>query len=231
MRPSAFFGLTFVIVALAGLSSPASAQNIPSPYRHIEANKEVGPLVGYVSSSTGRFGYGPSGGLLVGARWGIELSGPISFETTAGVIPGSRDVIDPRRELGDQKIDEADVLMTTIDARLKFSFTGQRTWNGISPFLVFGGGLAFDLASDDPADEALEPQDRFEFGTSFYGTAGGGARWWLSDRLTLRGDAAFQLWQIDTPPGFALPARGFIAVEESEWVSGFRLSVAAVLRW
>ena len=56
-------------------------------------------------------------------------------------------------------------------------------------------------------------------------------RWWLSERLTIRGDAAFQLWQIDTPPGFALPARGFIAVEESEWVSGFRMSVAAVLRW
>jgi len=231
MRPSAFIGLTLVTVALAGLSSPASAQSIPSPYRHIEAKVETGPFVGYVSSNTGRFGFGPSGGLLVGGRWGIELAGPISFETTAGVISGSRDVMDPRRDVDDLKVGEADVLMTTIDGRLKFSFIGQRTWHNMSPFIVFGGGLALDLASDAVDDELLDPEDRFDFGTSFYGTAGAGARWWLSDRLTLRGDAIFQLWQIDTPLGFAEPERGFVGVEESEWANGFRLSVAALIRW
>ena len=231
MRPTAIFGLTFVTVALAGLYSPASAQNIPSPYRHIEASKETGPFVGHVSANTGRFGFGPSGGLLVGGRWGIELSGPISFETTLGVISGSRDVMNPRRAEGDQKVGEADVLMSTIDGRLKFSFAGQRTWNDLSPFIVFGGGVAFDVGSDQAADDLLEAEDRFEFGTSFYGTAGAGVRWWLSDRFTLRGDALFQLWQIDTPPGFAAPEQGFTGVEESEWSNGFRLSVAALIRW
>ena len=97
--------------------------------------------------------------------------------------------------------------------------------------MVFGGGIALDLASDDAADELLEAEDRFEFGTSFFGTAGIGARWWISDRLTLRGDALFQLWQLDTPPGFATPERGFAGVEEAEWVNGLRLSVAALIRW
>ena len=231
MRPSVFFGLTLIATFVALAPHRASAQSIPSPYRYIEEKKETGPFVGYITAGTGRFGYGPGGGLLVGGRWGIELSGPLSFETTVGVTPGSRDVIDPRRELGDQKVGEADVLLSTIDGRLKFSFTGQRTWHGVSPFLVFGGGVAFDLASDDPADDILEAEDRFEFGTSFYGTAGTGVRWWLSDRLTLRGDGLFQLWQIDTPPGFATPERGFGGVEESEWVQGFRFSLAALIRW
>lgn len=231
MRPSALFGLTLLILALAGLSTPAAAQDIPSPYRYIEAKKETGIFAGYVSAQTGRFGYGPSGGLLVGARWGIELSGPISFETAAGLIQGSRDVINPRRAEDDMKVGEADVLMSTIDGRLKFSFAGQRTWHSMSPFIVFGGGVAFDLATDDATDDLLEAEDRFDFGTSFYGTAGAGARWFLSDRITLRGDALFQLWQIDTPPGFAEPERGFPRVEESEWVSGYRLSVAALIRW
>jgi hypothetical protein len=231
MRSSLILGLSLMVAVVAEPPTQASAQSIPSPYRYIEAKVESGPFVGYVSANTGRFGYGPGGGLLLGGRWGIELSGPISFETTVGVNPGSRDVMDPRRELGDQKVGEADVLMSTIDGRLKFSFVGRRTWHGVNPFLVFGGGVAFDLASDDAADDILEAEDRFDFGTSFYGTAGTGVRWWLSDRFTLRGDALFQLWQIDTPPGFAAPERGFTGVEESEWVRGFRLSLAALIRW
>ena len=231
MRSSAFFGLALIAASLTGLSRPAEAQSIPSPYRQIEAKKETGPFVGYVSAATGRFGYGPSGGLLVGARWGIELAGPVSFETVTSFMPGTRDVINPGRAEGDRKVGEADVLMSTIDARIKFSFAGQRTWHGVSPFMVFGGGVAFDLASDDPADDLVDAADRFEFGTSFFGTVGAGMRWWVSDRLTLRGDAIMQLWQLDTPPGFSTPERGFLAVEESEWAGGTRLSLSAVIRW
>jgi len=231
MRRTAICGLSLMLAASLGSPAGLLAQTIPSPYRHIEAKKETGPFVGYVSANTGRFGYGPSGGVLVGARWGMELAGPVSFETTLGVIPGSRDVINPGRQEGDRVVGQADALLSTIDGRLKFSFTGQRTWRGLSPFLVFGGGVAFDLAPDDPADQLVDAEDRFNFGTSFYGTGGAGVRWWLSDRLTLRGDALFQLWQLDTPPGFSTPERGFASVEQSEWAGGFRLSMAVLLRW
>jgi hypothetical protein len=231
MRISAPVCLVLGTAALSGILNPAAAQSIPSPYQHIEAGSEAGPFVGYASVNTGRFGYGPRGGLLLGARWGIEVAGPISFETVVGVIPGTRDVINPGRAEGDRKVGEADVLMTSVDARFKFSFTGRRTWHSISPFLVFGGGLAFDLAPDAVDDELLDPADRFEYGTSFHGIMGAGTRWWINERLTLRGDAAFQLWRLDTPPGFATPERGFPSVEEKEWVSGLRLSMSALIRW
>lgn len=231
MRPSATTAFTLAFGLALGAASHAQAQRIPSPYRYIEKGIEAGPIVGYVSSATGRFGFGPKGGLLTGVRWGIELAGPISFETTAGVIPGTRDIVSPARAEGDRVVGEADALMTTVDARLKFSVPGRRTWHRLSPFLVVGGGLAMDLAGEAPDDDLLEAEDRFEFGTSFFGTTGVGTRLFVTDRLSLRTDALFQLWQIDTPPGWAEPDRGFTGVEESEWVSGYRLSVSATIRW
>lgn len=219
-------------VVLAALPVAAGAQaDITSPYEFIEQNQEAGVFLGHASMDAGRFGFGPSGGPLVGARWGIELSGPISFETEAGLMAGSRDVINPARAEGDRKIAEADAHIANVDARLKFTFTGARTWHGLAPFLVAGGGLAFDLAGEDPADLELEPADRFDFGTSFHGTVGLGSRWFVSEGITLRGDGVFGLWKLSTPPGFSDPERGFDQVEESEWATGFRLTVAALVRF
>lgn len=229
MRLPVFFRLLFFAAAFG--AAEVSAQSIPSPYRHIENKAAAGPMVGYVSTGTGRFGYGPKGGLFVGGRWGIELAGPVSFEVTTTLLPTERDVVNPGRDEGDRVVGTADALMATLDGRLKFSFVGARHWHRQSPFLVFGGGIAFDLAPAQPDDELLEAEDRFEFGTSFYGTAGVGNRFFVSERLTLRAEGLFQLWQLDTPPGFASPERGFAGVQESEWVDGFRLSVSAVIRW
>ena len=219
------------LLACAGGAAPTEAQMVPSPYTFIEAKQEVGPFVGWMRSSTGRFGFGPKGGPVLGARWGIELAGPVSLEGVAGLIRGERDVIDPGRDEGDRVIGTADANIATVDARLKFTLTGARAWHGFAPFLVFGGGLAIDGSGVAPADADLLPADRFDFGTSFFGTLGGGSRWFLSDRLALRGDAVFSLWKLDTPPGFSDPERGFEAVEEGEWVSGLTLTLAVLYRW
>ncbi|GMV04876.1 MAG: hypothetical protein AMXMBFR53_11560 [Gemmatimonadota bacterium] len=216
---------------VAALPVASSAQTIPSPFRFIETRQEAGLFVGSTSAARGRFGFGPGGGLATGARWGIELSGPLGFETTAGIISGTRDVVNPAKVVGDQRIGEADVLMGVVDARLRFTLTGDRTWHRLTPFVVAGGGLAFDASPTSPVDDELETDDRFEMGTSFFGTAGGGARLFLTERLALRGDAVFSLWKIKTPPGFSDPDRGFTGVEEAEWVSALHLTLAAVIRF
>lgn len=223
----------FLLLLLAGIATPASslAQTIPSPYRFIENRQEAGAFAGLVDAHTGRFGYGPQGGFTYGGRWGIELAGPVSLEGIATLVEGTRDVIHPGRVEGDRKVGEADVLLTAFDARFKFSFTGDRTWHGISPFIVAGGGIVFDLAGDDPDDELLEAPDRFDFGNSFIGTLGLGTRWIPTDRLTFRVDGTFSLWKLDTPPGFSDPARGFEDVEEGEWVRALGLTLSGMLRW
>jgi len=208
-----------------------SGQTIPSPFRYIETRQEAGVLAGVTHAGTGRFGFGPSGGTRLGARWGIRLSGPLGFEGVAGVVSGKRDVINPARLEGDRKVGEADVLLGSVDARLRFTFTGDRSWHSLAPFLLAGGGIVFDMSKAQAVDEQLEARDRFAFGTSFLGTFGGGSHVYLTDRLALRGDAVFSLWKIKTPPGFSDPERGISGVAQSEWVNALHFTVSAVVRF
>lgn len=209
----------------------ARAQTVPSAFRFVDTRQEAGLFAGTSSMAKGRFGFGPGGGSTVGARWGIELSGPLGFEVVGGVISGQRDIINPARVVGSMKIGEADALAGIADARLRFTLTGDRTWHRLAPFIVAGGGIAFDLSGDAELDEELDADDRFSFGTSFFGTTGAGARYALTERLALRGDAVFSLWKIATPPGFSDPDRNFESVEKSEWVSGLHLTLSAVIRF
>lgn len=181
--------------------------------------------------SAGRFGFGPSSAVLLGGRWGIHLSGPLGFEAVADVLSGTRDVVDPRRGDDVVKVGEADVLTGSVEGRLTLTMTGDRTWHGLAPYVSLGGGMIFDLGGDEPADEILLPEDRFDFGSSFLGTAGVGSRFHLTDRFVLRGAGTFSLYKIDTPPGYSDAELGFQAVEEGEWVSGLALSLSLGYRF
>lgn len=222
-----------VTVAVACVVAPASAsaQRIPSPYRFVDTRQELGVFVGTSSVSTGRFGYGPSGGVSAGARWGIDLSGPMGLEVVGGVISGTRDVMNPAVVVGDARIGEADVLAGTADVRLRFTLTGDRTWYRMAPFALAGGGVVVGLSGSDPLDQELAADDRFSFGTSFFGTLGGGVRMSLTSRLALRGDAVFSLWKIRTPSGYSNPARNFANVERGEWTGGRHLTLSMVYRY
>lgn len=230
MRGRSFF-LAAATAAASLAPVTAEAQRIPSPYRFIERKQESGPFFGVMSVDRGRFGYGPGSGSLVGGRWGIELSGPLSFEGVASLLDGTRDVIHPGRVEGDRKIGEADLLVTMLEVRLKFSLVGARAWHRLSPFIVAGGGIAFDVADSSPAEDELEAEDRFDFGSSFLGTLGAGTRWFVNDRIAVRTDALFSLWEIPTPVGFADPDRGFTDVAEKEWLRGLQISASIMIRW
>lgn len=231
MRTSRFVFTTILVAT--GLSYPAlvGAQTIPSPYTYLGERQEVGVFGGTVSTGTGRFGFGPKGGPVMGLRYGIELSGPMSLEGVTQLIEGKRDIVDPGRVEGDRIIGTADDPVLTIDGRLKFSFPGRRAWHHLSPFVTFGGGIAIDMGSSATLDEILLAEDVFDFGTSFYGTMGAGTRWYMTSRFTLRADGIFSLWKIDTPPGYSDPARGFESVEDGQWVAGTGFTVALLWRW
>ncbi|MGD8320553.1 MAG: hypothetical protein PVJ02_08865 [Gemmatimonadota bacterium] len=231
MRVRTALGSLAAASLLASAPATLSGQNIPSPFRFVETRQEIGVFAGTSSVGTGRFGFGPSGGVNYGARWGIRLSGPLGFEGVGGLISGTRDVINPARLEGDRKIGEANVLLGTVDARLRFTLTGDRSWHALAPFLVAGGGVVFNVGGTQEVDQQLDTQDRFSFGTSFLGTLGGGTHLYLTDRLALRGDAIFSLWKIKTPPGFSNPERGISNVAESEWVGGLHFSISAMLRY
>ncbi len=223
--------VTLTACALA-LPRAATGQSIPSPFAFIEEKQELGSYVGYMSAGTGRFGYGPSGGLVVGGRYGLDLTGPLGLELASGVVRGTRDVINPARPEGNRVMGSSDVLLTTIDGRLRLSATGARTWHGLAPFLGFGGGVAFDTQETSLIERAvLDADEIFEFGTKFFAVIGPGVRWHVTRRLAVRTDLSFTLWKIDTPSGFGDPQLGFPSVAESEWVSGLTLAGSVLLRW
>jgi len=221
------------ILGLLALGGPrmVGAQSIPSPYRFLEHRQEVDLFVGTMSPGTGRFDYGPQPGTSLGARYGINIAGPFALEGVLTYLPTDRSIIDPGRRESDFKVGEMPSDVVTLDARLRFSITGDRSWHGLAPFVLAGGGLAFDAAAAKEDEELLLADDRFKFGSSFVGILGGGVRWFPGDRFFFRADTQLFLWQLKTPRGFSDPEREFEGIEEKEWVSGPSFSLGFGIRF
>lgn len=225
------------VAALTAAVLPAAdtlrGQRIPSPYRSIEGRHEVSVLAGYMPLDAGSLELGPKTGPFIGARYAIEVGGPVFFEGVVSYLPTEREVIDPRRAEDDRSIGQTAVHLVMVDASMDFSVTGRRTWNRISPHLFAGGGLAVDLAGDGEVSDGLLAEDVFEFGTAFTANAGVGFRVSVTSKLMLRADASLKLWRLNTPGGFDDPTKRpeVPGVEpeplvRNEWVAGQGLSVS-----
>lgn len=218
-----------LVLPAAALLRPgaATAQSIPSPYRFIEKGQSLGIFVGYENTNTGRFDLGPKSGPMVGARYSVEVGGPVGLDLLASAFPTTRDVINPARLEGDRVIDEAEATLLSAEARFRFTLTGRRSWNRLSPYVFLGAGIAFDIQGDQGEDQALQPEDRFDFGTKFLGSAGAATRIFFTDRIVGRVEAGLRLFQVDTPSGFLDSTRGLDlgVVPEDEWVNSTTLSV------
>jgi hypothetical protein len=216
--------------ALLALGSvPLAAQEIPSPYRYVERAQAASLFAGYMATDRGRFDLGPGPQTVVGARYGVEISGPVALEGLVSMAYGPRHVVNPNREEGDRIIEEAEMRILFFEARLRFNLTGRRTWNSIQPYAYVGGGAGFDTLSDQDEDFNLEERDRYSFGTQWTGNIGGGARILLTDRWGARIDTGLRLYRVGIPEGWRDPARGFTNVPENEWVSGREITVG--LSW
>ncbi len=216
----------------------ARAQTIPSSYEFIEHRQETSIFWGAMSLSAGSLDLGPKSGSFTGARYSIAASGPLFLEGLVTYLPTTRDVVDPRRAVGDRVIGETDVQLLMADARLDFNLTGRRTWRGISPHLFFGGGIALDLAGPGAFGDFLLPEDVYDFGTAFTASSGTGLRVAVTSKLMLRAEAGLTLWKINTPNGFDDPAKRPQtddlepeAVVQSEWVRGYGLVLSAGWRF
>lgn len=219
-------GFTLLAAAVsAALPTAAQGQSVPSPYRYIERGQEASLFTGWFSADRGRFGFGPGEAALFGGRYGVELTGPLALEGVLSFLPTTRDVVHPGRVEGDRVVGEADVKLVIFDARLRFTLTGRRTWHGISPHVLLGGGIAMDVEGDQREDLFIEEPDRFDFGTRFTGVFGAGARYFLAERWVVRSDAYVTLYQLGVPPGYSDPDRSFENVAEKEWVNAGALTV------
>jgi hypothetical protein len=218
-----------VLLAAIGTSLPDAleAQRIDSPYRFVEASQSIGVFAGQVVTGQNALELGPGDALVLGARYGIRIGGPFLVEAEAAFLPATRDVFAVDSLAADSTdralIGMADMALLLVGAQLRFNLTGSRTWRGIQPFILAGGGVAIDLAASDEIEADLPRDDRFDFGTSFAGELGAGVEWFLSDRFSIRADVREHFWQLETPSGFSLAPHGEDLAED-EWIGNFRAS-------
>jgi hypothetical protein len=219
------------VVLLTSSRSAAAGQTIPSSYQFFDTRQEFSTSGGQINPGTGRFGYGPGPGQMIGVRYGLGISGPLSVEGVVNWIPTTRDIMDPSRPGGIRTVGSADVQLLSADVRFKLSLTGPRTWHNLNPFLFTGAGMVRDMAGVGPLELELAKDDRFEFGTSFMGILGGGLRWFVRDPWIVRVDASLRMWKLDVPDGFRLVTRGFGDVGTSEWTNATSVSIALGYRF
>jgi hypothetical protein len=209
----------FVACLLLIPALPASGQRVTSPYRFLEHVQGAGAYVGYLNTSEGLLEAGPKSAPTFGVHWGYAISGPVRLTAEAGLTPTTRTVRDTVFLAADslfREIGEADMLLLSVLANVRLDLTGQRTWNGLQPFILTGAGAVIDLSGSDEIEEPLASTARFDFGTSFAGQIGGGVEWYPNTRFSMRADARSVLWKLDVPEAFQLTAAGRNIVE-SRW--------------
>jgi hypothetical protein len=220
-------GRVFRILSLVLLSAAGSAQaqRIDTPYRFFEETQAAGLTLAYISTDRGSVGLGPESGIAFGGRYHIRLSGPFFVEGEALYFPTTRAVLDSVVvDSAFVQRGEADIALALVQASLRFQVTGQRTWHGLLPFILLGGGVALQVKDDDAADAAVPAEARFDFGTTFAGQLGAGIEVFPVERLAIRLDVRNVLWQLETPQSLLEADVGRLLPAE-EWTNNLTASI------
>jgi hypothetical protein len=231
-------GLVRFTMLVALLSPALAVQSLeaqgprPSPYRFMEGKHEAGISVAQVAERRGTMDLGPGEGLLVSALYSIELTGPFAFEAGGFLLSTDRLVRVPNAtRTGIEELGTAETLVGGIEARLRFTVTGPRTWNHLAPFLILGGGAVGNLSGRGDLELEIPNEIRARFGPSFMGVSGGGVRWFVTDDLVVRGELTGRFWKMGTPSGFfGLPEDSVGAIPTSEWIRVPSASIGLSLR-
>lgn len=221
-----------LVTALAAGS--AEAQRIDSPYRFLDHTQYAGLYAGHTWMSQGALDMGPESAVTVGGRWAYRISGPFSIAAEAGYTPTTRTVRDTALASDDTyaALGEADVKLLTVMGSMRVSLMGARTWKGLHPYVLAGGGVALDLAGSSELEEDLASEAVWDFGTSFAGQVGAGIEWFPTQRFSVRADARNLLWKLKVPDAFLLAeAERERRISGSEWEQNFSLSAGVSIHF
>lgn len=228
--------LALATLALVALLSPPEAaaqeERIDSPYRWIERSLRTGAWTGYTFADRGGMRLGPASTHFFGGRLRARISSPLSLELNVGYGSSERLVIDPRLETGPAAVETLPLDLLVAEAAFQLALTGARTWNGLHPYVLFGGGLVRGLG--ERIGETFGPPEledfRFRLGTAPAAVAGVGVEW-VPGRIGVGIEARDQIWRLKTPDGFfrlevleLLEDLGAEAPSESEWTHNFEVS-------
>jgi hypothetical protein len=184
-----------LLVAAAPLAAQVGHRPESSPYRDIPKGHTITPIFGQFGGSGGRFGIAPHDGQVYGLRYDIRTGSPVQLGL--GVMRGTltRLIVDPFVELANRVSGPVDQTVTFAEANLQLNLTGGKTWHRLAPFVGTGVGLTFP--SGTPADTS-----KFELGKKIYLAPMVGVRVFVTDRLSLRGEARALFLKLKYPSTF-----------------------------
>ena len=228
--------LVFAICSLAAVAAPSRAlaqeERIESSYRWIDRSIRAGPYAGYMFTSRGNLSQAPGSSPIVGGRFRIRISSPLSFEISAGYGSSDIYVTDPRLEVP-AIVDTTSSSWLLAEAYVQLALTGARSVSRLQPYLLFGGGILQGLSEEVADIYALPGLElyRFEIGTTPSIGVGLGVEWDISDRLGLGAEVRDHLWRFKSPEAFFfLPNlanfadSGVEAPKESFWTNNIDVS-------
>jgi hypothetical protein len=189
-----------LLLACAMSAAPAVAQvgfdPAKSPYRPIVHGTYWILSAGKFSGAGGRVGAAPHNGEVVGLQ--VNFLADKTIQVGAGIFYGflERNVIDPDKAPDEQLVRVADLNTLWVDAALRFSLTGGKTWRRLAPYVGSGFGVTFsEKVANDPGE--------FGHGTKFYLAPLAGTRFFLADRVYLQVEGRIQFWQVKYPDSWA----------------------------
>lgn len=224
---------TLLLLAVAP-HARAQAPAIDSPYRWIPEGLRLGPVAGFFNADRGNLDFGPGPTAVGGGRFRVRVSSPLSLELGALLGSSDRFVIDPRLEDGPAPVDTVSATWLAAQAGVQVALTGSRTWNGIQPYVLLGGG--FVIGVDEETSEVFEDPTladfRYEIGVAPTFMGGLGAELKPSRRIGVGLEIRDHLFRLKAPDGFfrtdvldTIEEVGAPAPEDSQWPHNLELSV------
>jgi hypothetical protein len=197
-RSFAAFGMTLILPLLwAPASAVAQVGHRPesSPFRDIRKGHTFTVTGGYFGGSGGQFNIGPHRGKVFGARYDIRTANTLQIGVAVARSNLDRFIVDPFVRLANRRSGPVRQSVTFAELNLQFNLSGGKSWHRLAPFVGAGVGLAF--ATSTPGDTS-----QYKFGRKFYLAPNVGFRFFITDRLHLRGEARAAFWKLNYPTTF-----------------------------
>jgi len=194
VRLSACLALLLPATLLAQVGHPPNR----SPYRDIPKGHTLTPIIGAFGGTGGRFQIAPHDGMLLGARYDIRTSYALQMGVLAAQGKLERLIVDPFVPVAERVSGPVDQTVTFLEADLQLNLTGGKSWHRLAPFVAAGVGLTFPKST--PADTS-----GFELGHKIYFAPHAGFRFFITDRIHLRGDTRVIFWKLNYPTSFTQP--------------------------
>jgi hypothetical protein len=191
--------LLTVTLLVAATPAPLAGQvgHAPqsSPYHDIRKGHSVTPFFGQFGGSGGRFAIAPHDGQIYGVRYDLRTGSTIQIGLGFARADLQRLIVDPFDSLSRRVSGPVDQTVTFAEVNLQLNLTGGKTWHRLAPFVGAGVGLTFP--SGTPADTS-----KFELGKKIYLAPMAGVRIFVTDRLSLRGEARAVFLKLKYPSTF-----------------------------